>query len=87
MNEELAVVIIFGIIGVTVMTSTVVLAITRVVTSRRRQELADEQRAGIEARLSRIEHAVDAVATEVERVAADQRFASHRLAARPDDRR
>jgi cell division protein FtsL len=85
MNEAEALVIITGILATAGTVSVIAYSITRLVTSRRRQSLSEDEQARIEARLSRIENAIDAVATEVERVAADQRYG--RLAGRPDERR
>jgi cell division protein FtsL len=85
MNEAEAMVIITGILATAGTVSVIAYSITRLVTSRRKQSLSEEEQARIETRLSRIENAIDAVATEVERVAADQRYG--RLAGRPDERR
>jgi cell division protein FtsL len=85
MNEAEAIVIITGILATAGTVSVIAYSITRLVTSKRRQSVSEDEQAQIEARLSRIENAIDAVATEVERVAADQRYG--RLASRPDERR
>jgi cell division protein FtsL len=85
MNEAEAIVIITGILATAGTVSVIAYSITRLVTTKRRQSVSEDEQAQIEARLSRIENAIDAVATEVERVAADQRYG--RLASRPDERR
>jgi cell division protein FtsL len=85
MNEAEAIVIITGILASAGTVSVIAYSITRLVTSKRRQSVSEDEQAQIEARLTRIENAIDAVATEVERVAADQRYG--RLASPPDERR
>jgi cell division protein FtsL len=85
MNEAEAIVIITGILATAGTVSVIAYSITRLVTSKRRQSVSEDEQAQIDARLTRIENAIDAVATEVERVAADQRYG--RLASRPDERR
>lgn len=80
MDENIARIIIYGVIGGTITISTVAMAIARIVSSRRRQELPDSSVARLEARLERMEQAIDAMATEVERVADGQRFTSRLLA-------
>ncbi len=82
MNPELAKVIIVAIIGGTVIVSLISAAVVRLA-AQRRGSGADER---IEARLQRIEQAIDAMATEVERVAEGQRFTSRLLADREQQR-
>jgi hypothetical protein len=79
MDENLARMIMVGVIGMTITISTVVMAIARVVSSRRRRDLSESSVARLEERLERMEQAIDAMATEVERVAEGQRFTSRLL--------
>lgn len=79
MPEEVFFIALAGIMGTTVTISTIAISIAWVIRSRRKQALDPDSQAQLEARLSRIETAIDAVATEVERVAADQRSTSRRL--------
>ena len=71
-----------AIIGITISISMVAMAVARMVSSRRRKELPDSSIARIEARLDRMEQAIDAMATEVERVSEGQQFTSRLLADR-----
>ena len=80
MDENLARIIIAGVIGGTISISMVAMAIARIVTSRRRRDLPESSVARFEERLERMELAIDAMATEVERVAEGQRFTSKLLA-------
>lgn len=83
MDDNIADIIIVGIIGITIMVSLVSLAVTRMVQARRRRE-ADGP--AIEARLRRIEEAIDAMAGEVQRVSEGQRFTTRLLAEREGER-
>ena len=74
MDENIARIIISGIIGVTISISMVAMAIAKMVSSRRRKDLPESTVARLEERLERMELAIDAMATEVERVAEGQRF-------------
>ena len=80
MDENIARIIIAGVIGVTISISMIAMAIAKMVSSRRRKELPESSVARIEERLERMELAIDAMATEVERVAEGQRFTSKLLA-------
>ena len=80
MDENIARIIIAGVIGVTISISMVAAAVAKMVTSRRQKELPDSTVARLEERLERMEQAIDAMATEVERVAEGQRFTSRLLA-------
>ena len=80
MDENLARIIIAGVIGVTISISMVAMAIAKMVSSRRRKDLPESATARLEERLERMELAIDAMATEVERVAEGQRFTTKLLA-------
>lgn len=71
-----------AIIGITITVSMVAMAVAQILSSRRRKELPDSSIARVEARLERMEQAIDAMATEVERVSEGQRFTSRLLADR-----
>jgi hypothetical protein len=87
MDENIARLGIAAIIGVTISISMIAMTVSRMVSSRRRnKELPDSSIARIEARLERMEQAIDAMATEVERVAEGQRFTSRLLADRSLER-
>lgn len=83
MDENLARIVIAGVIGITISISMVAMAVARMVSSRRRRELPESSLARIEERMERMEMAIDAIATEVERVAEGQRFTSRLLTERP----
>jgi hypothetical protein len=85
MPEEIMRIIIAGIVGITITVSMVAMAVARVF-SRRRKDLPDATLARLEDRLERMEPAIDAMATEVERVAEGQRFTSRLLADRQVER-
>lgn len=80
MDENLARVIMAGVIGITVAVSMIAMAIAQVVSTKRKKELPDSVVARLEQRLERMELAIDAMATEVERVGEGQRFTSRLLA-------
>ena len=86
MDENLARIIIAGVIGVTISISMVALAIAKMVSSRRRKDLPQSSVDRLEERLERMELAIDAMATEVERVAEGQRFTSKLLAEQKAER-
>jgi len=86
MDEEIARIIIAGVIGITISISMVAMSIAKIVSSRRRKELPESSIARLEQRLERMEQAIDAMATEVERVAEGQRFTSKLLADRQVER-
>ena len=86
MDENIARVVMAGVIGITISISMVAMAIARIVASRRRKELPDSSIARLEERLERMEQAIDAMATEVERVADGQRFTTKLLAERQVER-
>ena len=79
MEENLARIIIAGIIGGTITFSMLAMAVSRMVTSRRRREIVDSGADRIEERLVRMEQAIDAIATEVERVSENQRSTTRLL--------
>lgn len=86
MDENIARVIMAGVIGITISISMIAMAIAKIVTSRRRKDLPDSATSRIEERLERMEQAIDAMATEVERVSEGQRFTSKLLAERQVER-
>lgn len=86
MDENLVRVIVAGVIGITISVSIIAMAIAGVLTSRRKRDLPDGAIERLEARLERMELAIDAMATEVERVAEGQRFTSKLLADRAVER-
>ena len=86
MDENIARVIMAGVIGLTISISMVGMAVAKIVASRRRKDLPDSTVARLEERLERMELAIDAMATEVERVAEGQRFTSKLLADREVER-
>lgn len=87
MDENIARIIIAGVIGVTISISMVAMAIAKMVSSRRRKDLPESATARLEERLERMELAIDAMATEVERVAEGQRFTTKLLADQKVERR
>jgi hypothetical protein len=86
MDENIARIIIAGVIGVTISISMVAMAIAKMVSARRRKEMPESSVARLEERLERMEMAIDAMATEVERVAEGQRFTTKLLAERQVER-
>jgi hypothetical protein len=86
MDENIAGIIIAGVIGVTISISMIAMAVSKMVASRRRQDLPESSVARLEERLERMELAIDAMATEMERVAEGQRFTSKLLADRQVER-
>jgi hypothetical protein len=82
MDENLARVIMAGVIGITISVSMISMAVARMVSSRRKKTLGDDVVVRLEERLERMEQAIDAMATEVERVSEGQRFTSRLLAER-----
>jgi hypothetical protein len=86
MDENIARIVIAGVIGVTISISMIAMAVAKMVSARRSKELPDSTIARFEERLERMELAIDAMATEVERVAEGQRFTSKLLADRQVER-
>ena len=86
MDENIARIAIAAVIGVTISVSMIAMAIAKMVASRRRKELPNASMDRIDERLSRMEQAIDAMATEVERVSEGQRFTSRLLAERQVER-
>lgn len=86
MDENIARMAIAAIIGGTIAISMVAMAVARIAASRRRQDFPESSVARLEQRLERMEQAIDAMATEVERVAEGQRFTSRLLADRQVER-
>ena len=86
MDENIARIIIAGVIGVTISISMIAMAVAKMVATRRRKDLPDSGIARLEARFERMEQAIDAIATEVERVAEGQRFTTKLLAERQVER-
>lgn len=86
MDENIARIIIAGVIGVTISISMIAMGVAKMVSSRRRKDLPQSSVDRLEERLERMELAIDAMATEVERVAEGQRFTSKLLAERQLER-
>jgi hypothetical protein len=86
MDENIARMAIAAIIGGTIAISMVAMAIAKVFSSRRRKDIPESGVARLEQRLERMELAIDAMATEVERVAEGQRFTTRLLADRQVER-
>jgi hypothetical protein len=86
MDENIARIIIAGVVGVTISISMIAMAVAKMVAARRRKELPESSIARLEERFDRMEQAIDAMATEVERVAEGQRFTSKLLAERQVER-
>lgn len=86
MDENIARMAIVAIIGGTIAISMIASAIAKVFSSRRHKDLSESGVARLEQRLERMEQAIDAMATEVERVAEGQRFTSRLLADRQVER-
>lgn len=79
MEENIARMIVTGIIGMTISIAFVATAVARIASSRRRQDLSQSSVTRLEERLERMEQAIDAMAIEVERVAEGQRLTSRLL--------
>ena len=76
-----------AIIGATISISTVALAVARMVSARgRNRELPEASVVRLEARLERVEQAIDAMAVEVERVADGQRLTTRLLSEKQVER-
>jgi len=86
MDENIARMAIAAIIGGTIAISMIAMSIAKIVSSRRRKDFPESSVARLEQRLERMEQAIDAMATEVERVAEGQRFTSRLLADRQVER-
>lgn len=80
MDDNTARVAMIAIIGAAVVVSMIAAAIARVFAARRRPSSSADVLARVEERLVRIEQAIDAMATEVERVSESQRFSTRLLA-------
>lgn len=79
MDENLAGIVKLAIVGGTITISMLGMAIAQVITARRRRNLPNSAMDRMEERLTRMEQAIDAIATEVERVSESQRFTSRLL--------
>jgi hypothetical protein len=86
MDENIARVAMAAVIGGTILISMVAMAVAQVLGRRRQPSLEDETAARIEARLARMEQAIDAMAVEVERVSEGQRFTSRLIAGQAVER-
>ena len=86
MPDEIARIIVAGIIGITISVSMIAIAAARIFSARRAKNLPDASLARLEERLERMEVAIDAMAAEVERVSEGQRFTSRLLADRQVER-
>ena len=82
MDENIARIAITAVIGLKISVSMIAMAVASIAAKRRRKELPDSSIARLEERLERMEQAIDAMATEVERVADGQRFTTRLLAKR-----
>jgi hypothetical protein len=80
MDDNIASIIKVGVIGITIAISMIAMTIANIVSARRKKELPDSTLTRLEERLERMELAIDAMATEMERVAEGQRFTSRLLA-------
>jgi hypothetical protein len=80
MDDNIASIIKVGVIGITIAISMIAMAIANIVSAKRKKDLPDSTLARLDERLERMELAIDAMATEVERVAEGQRFTSRLLA-------
>jgi hypothetical protein len=81
MDGDVVRIVVAAIIGGTITLSMFAMAMARIFSSRRRSaELPESSVARLEARLERMEQAIDAMATEIERVSDSQRFTSRLLA-------
>jgi hypothetical protein len=87
MDGDVVRIVVAGIIGGTISISMIAMAAAQMVSSRRRnRELPDSSVARLDARLERMEQAIDAMAVEVERVAEGQRFTSRLLSEKQVER-
>ena len=86
MDENVARIAIVAIIGATIAISMVASVVAKMVSARRRRELPESGLARLEQRLERMEQAIDAMATEVERVSEGQRYTTRLLAERQVER-
>lgn len=86
MDGDIARLGIAAVIGVTISISMIAMAVAKIMASRRRNDLPSESIERIDQRLERMEQAIDAMATEVERVSEGQRFTSRLLAERQVER-
>ena len=84
-DENIARIVIAGVIGGTISISMIAMAVAQLA-ARRRKSLPEPTVARLEERVARIEEAMDAMATEVERVSDGQRFTSRLLADRHAER-
>jgi hypothetical protein len=83
-NEMVALITLFVSLSVT--TITVARTIVKYQIQKRQQDVGGAVGPGVEDRLARIEHAVDAIAVEVERISEGQRFTTQLLAERGRER-
>ena len=86
MDGDVARLGIAAVIGVTISISMIAMAVAKMVASRRRSDLPSASIERIDQRLERMEQAIDAMASEVERVSEGQRFTSRLLAERQVER-
>lgn len=86
MDDNIARMAIVAIIGGTIAISMIAIAVAMIASSRRRKDLPESSVARLDQRLERMELAIDAMATEVERVAEGQRFTTRLLADRQVER-
>jgi len=86
MDEQMARLGIVAVIGATISISMIAAALAKIVASRKHKDLPNASIDRIDQRLERMEQAIDAMATEVERVSEGQRFTSRLLAERQVER-
>lgn len=82
MDDNIVRIAVAAVIGLTISISMIAMAVASIARRRRPTELPESTTARLEARLDRMEQAIDAMATEVERVADSQRFTTRLLAER-----
>jgi hypothetical protein len=82
MDKYTALVAVTALISGTIMIAAVAQAIASSIGKRKEKELPDTAVARLEDRLSQIEHSIDAMAVEVERISEGQRFTTKLLSER-----
>ena len=82
MDKYTAIVAMTALISGTIMIAAVAQAIASSIGKRKAKDLPGTALAGIEERLSQIEHSIDAMAVEVERISEGQRFTTKLLSER-----
>lgn len=85
MDKYTAIVAMTALITGSIVIATIAQAIAASIGKRRKQAVPDAAVDRIEARLSRIEQAIDAMSVEVERISEGQRFTTRLLADRQSE--